>query len=108
MSPPGALAGAAAPAHEAALGKVALALAHARTSGECAPLIAAMVGLRPLLPSLPSPFAPVLDGIEQRLQSSAMFGEESCSFSLHDLYDSLDTWIERAGMRLREAPARSA
>jgi hypothetical protein len=37
-----------------------------------------------------------------------MFGEESCSFSLHDLYDSLDTWIERAGMRLREAPAGSA
>ena len=108
MSPPGAPTPAAAPGHEAVLREVALALARARTSGECAPLIAAMVGLRPLLPSLPSAFAPVLDGIEQRLQSSAMFGEESCSFSLHDLYDSLDTWIERAGMRLREAPARSA
>jgi len=105
VNAPGARAAAGAPAHEAALREVALALAHARTRGECAPLIAALVGLRPLLPSLPSAFAPVLDGIEQRLQSSAMFGEESCSFSLHDLFDSLDTWIERARMRLRETPA---
>jgi len=105
VNAPGARAAAGEPAHEAALREVALALAHARTRGECAPLIAALVGLRPLLPSLPSAFAPVLDGIEQRLQSSAMFGEESCSFSLHDLFDSLDTWIERARMRLRETPA---
>jgi hypothetical protein len=96
------------PAHEAALGAVALALAQARSSGGCTPLIAALAGLHALLPGLPAAFGPVLEGIEQRLQSSAMFGEESCSFSLHDLFDSLDTWLERARMRLLETAARSA
>ena len=94
-------------AHEVALRAAQQTLAHARATGECAPLIAALAHLHPLLPTLPAAFGPVLDGIEQRLQSSAMFGEESCSFSLHDLFDSLDTWLERARMRLLEAAAGS-
>ena len=92
-------------AHEAALRALAQPLAHARASGQCAPLIAALPGLRSLLPSLPPAFGPVLEGIEQRLQSSAMFGEESCSFSLHDLFDSLDVWLERARLRLLDTAA---
>jgi hypothetical protein len=98
-------AAAAEPAHEAALREVALALAHARTSGACAPLIAALAGLRPLLPS---PAFRLRAGAGRHRAAPAviaMFGEESCSFSLHDLFDSLDTWIERARMRLRGTPA---
>lgn len=104
MNPPAGLG----QAQEAALGAVARALAQARASGGCGPLIASLADLHALLPGLPPAFGPVLEGIEQRLQSSAMFGEESCSFSLHDLFDSLDTWLERARMRLLEAAARSA
>ncbi|HPU51939.1 MAG TPA: hypothetical protein PK359_10295 [Burkholderiaceae bacterium] len=100
MTPPVALAR----EDETALTQVARALAAARASGDCAPLIASLSALHALRPRLPSAFGPVLEGIEQRLQSSAMFGEESCSFSVHYLFDSLDTWLERARMRLSGTP----
>ena len=87
----------------AVLETLAAALAVARTQGDPRALIAALPGARDLLPALPPAFGPVLDGIEQRLQSAALFGEESCSFSLGDLHDAMATWIDRAGLRLAQA-----
>jgi len=42
----------------------------------------------------------VLDKLIDSLQSSALFTEESCSFSREDLLDSLQTWIDKARARL--------
>ena len=42
----------------------------------------------------------VLDKLLDSLQSSALFTEESCSFSREDLLDSLQTWIDKARARL--------
>jgi hypothetical protein len=95
-------------AQEAALQALEQALALARSRGETAPLGAALAGARTLLPALPPAFGPVLDGIAQRLESSAMFGEESCSFSPTDLHDALGTWIARARLRLAQAGAARA
>lgn len=92
---------------ERLLTALASALAGARADGDCRRLIAEMARTQALLPALPAAFEPVLQGISQRLESSAAFGEESCSFSLTDLYNSLDTWIARARLRLTEA-ARAA
>jgi hypothetical protein len=35
-----------------------------------------------------------------RLESSALFSEESCSFSHGDLLDSLALWMDKAELRL--------
>jgi hypothetical protein len=35
-----------------------------------------------------------------RLESSALFSEESCSFSQKDLLDNLQLWAEKAQARL--------
>jgi len=35
-----------------------------------------------------------------RLESSALFSEESCSFSQRDLIDSLQMWADKAALRL--------
>jgi len=53
-----------------------------------------------LLSSLPPRFAEVLHGLVDRLESSALFSEESCSFSQKDLLDSLQMWIDKARIRL--------
>ena len=84
----------------AVLETLSAALTVARTQGDPRDLIAALPRARGLLGSLPPAFGPVLDGIEQRLQSAALFGEESCSFSLGDLHDAMATWIDRARVRL--------
>ncbi len=49
-----------------------------------------------LLSSLPAPFEAVLFNLLDRLESSALFSEESCSFSQTDLWDSLDMWTKKA------------
>lgn len=49
-----------------------------------------------LLPGLPDIFGVVLLGLLDRLESSASFAEESCSFSQHDLFDSLQLWLDKA------------
>lgn len=89
----------------AVLAALSSALAVARAQGDPRDLIAALPRARGLLASLPPAFGPVLDGIEQRLQSAALFGEESCSFSLGDLHDAMGTWIDRARLRLEQARA---
>lgn len=54
-----------------------------------------------LIAALPPKFAPVLNGLLDRLESSALFDAESCSFSQRDLLDSLQLWLEKAEQALR-------
>lgn len=53
-----------------------------------------------LTSALPPQFEQVLLQLLDRLESSALFDEESCSFSQKDLIDSLKLWIDKAGTRL--------
>lgn len=48
------------------------------------------------LSDLPPRYLQVLDDVLTRLESSALFDEESCSFSVKDLRDSLQLWLEKA------------
>lgn len=50
----------------------------------------------PLLAELPSRYAEVLDSVLMRLESSALFSEESCSFSRTELIDNLALWLDKA------------
>jgi len=47
-------------------------------------------------PGLPPRFHPVLESLLQPLESSALFSEESCAFSRHDLAASLRQWLQAA------------
>ena len=53
-----------------------------------------------LLSALPEKYTLVLNDILDRLESGALFTEESCSFSQRDLLDSLTLWTEKAGKQL--------
>ena len=57
-------------------------------------------GLQRLPAELPERFATVLHELLNRLESSALFSEESCSFSQVDLLDSLQMWLDKAQARL--------
>jgi hypothetical protein len=56
--------------------------------------------LRLLLGALPPRYTAVLLGLLDRLESSALFAEESCSFSQTDLLDSLQMWLDKAQAQL--------
>lgn len=49
-----------------------------------------------LLRDLPAVFEGALESILERLESTAMFGGESCSFSQSDLLAALTIWLEKA------------
>ena len=49
-----------------------------------------------LLQTLPPRYSEVLFNLLDRLESSALFTEESCSFSQKDLLDSLQMWADKA------------
>lgn len=53
-------------------------------------------GQQALLAALPPRYGEVLLGLLDRLESSALFAEESCSFSQVDLFDSLQMWLDKA------------
>jgi hypothetical protein len=53
-----------------------------------------------LLAALPPRFGEVWLGLLDRLESSALFSEESCSFSQSALLDNLDMWLQKAGEKL--------
>ena len=53
--------------------------------------------------ALPPRFTEVLLNLLDRLESSALFSEESCSFSQKDLLDSLQLWADKARERLTAA-----
>lgn len=56
-----------------------------------------------LLAALPPRYGEVLLGLLDRLESSALFSEESCSFSQKDLLDSLQMWVDKARGVLQRA-----
>ncbi|QTN28069.1 hypothetical protein HZ993_22965 [Rhodoferax sp. AJA081-3] len=49
-----------------------------------------------LLDTLPPRYGEVLLGLMDRLESSALFSEESCSFSQQGLLDNLQVWVDKA------------
>lgn len=53
-----------------------------------------------LLAALPPRYGEVLLNLLDRLESSALFAEESCSFSQRDLLDSLQLWLDKAATQL--------
>ena len=53
-------------------------------------------GQNVLLSALPGKYSDVLLQLLDRLESSALFTEESCSFSPKDLLDSLQMWLDKA------------
>ena len=55
-----------------------------------------------LLEALPPRYAEVWLGLIDRLESSALFSEESCSFSQVDLLDSLSMWLDKAEQQLNK------
>lgn len=54
-----------------------------------------------LLTALPARYAEVLHGLLDRLESSALFDAESCSFSQRDLTDSMRLWLQKATAQLQ-------
>lgn len=56
-----------------------------------------------LLAALPPRYGEVLLQLLDRLESSALFSEESCSFSQTDLLANLQVWLEKAGGQLHPA-----
>lgn len=50
--------------------------------------------------ALPEKYAVVLNDTLDRLESSALFSEESCSFSQRDLLDGLQLWCDKAQAQL--------
>jgi hypothetical protein len=55
-----------------------------------------------LAAALPSRFDEVLSQLLNRLESAALFTEESCSFSQKELLDSLQLWIDKARLQLQK------
>lgn len=49
---------------------------------------------------LPGPFGEVLGKLLDRIEASALFSEESCSFSQKDLMASLQLWADKARAKL--------
>jgi hypothetical protein len=49
-----------------------------------------------LLAALPPKYGTVLNDTLDRLESGALFSEESCSFSQRDLLDGLQLWCDKA------------
>ncbi|RRS02781.1 hypothetical protein EIP75_18570 [Aquabacterium soli] len=47
-------------------------------------------------PSLPPRYLDVLDRVLSQLESSALFTEESCSFSQADMLGALRDWLHKA------------
>lgn len=47
-------------------------------------------------PALPARYTEVLERVLSQLESSALFTEESCSFSQGDMIAALGDWLQRA------------
>jgi hypothetical protein len=56
-----------------------------------------------VLAALPPRYATVLMQLLTSLESSALFTEESCSFSQVDLLDKLQMWLDKAAAELEKA-----
>jgi hypothetical protein len=51
--------------------------------------------------NLPQRYSDVLNGQLDRMESSALFSEESCSFSHKDQLAALRIWLEKAHQQMR-------
>jgi hypothetical protein len=49
---------------------------------------------------LPEKFGTVLGDLLDRIESSALFSGESCSFSQQGLFDNLQLWADKAKVKL--------
>lgn len=56
-----------------------------------------------VLTGLPERYSLVLHDLLDRLESSALFSEESCSFSQSGLLDNLQLWLDKARAQLEKA-----
>lgn len=65
-------------------------------------LVARFRSEKALLNELPSVFEGALESILERLESTAMFSEEACSFSQTDMVAALNVWLEKAESYLRK------
>ena len=85
----------------AALATLRTALADFRShaSGDRAFILAAR-SQHAVFKALPSKFEEVWLGLVDRLESSALFSEESCSFSQTDLLDNLAFLLDKAEAKL--------
>lgn len=54
---------------------------------------------------LPGKYALVLNDLLDRLEASALFSEESCSFSQKGLLDNLQVWADKARKQLEQPTA---
>jgi len=52
--------------------------------------------------NLPHRYGDVLHGLLDRIESSALFSEESCSFSQKDQLAALRVWLEKATEQLHQ------
>lgn len=50
--------------------------------------------------ALPPKYGEVLTNLADRIQSSALFDSDSCSFSQSDLLDALEVWAQKANEKL--------
>ena len=64
--------------------------------GSVTELITAFRSEKSLLAELPSVFEAALESILERMESTALFAEESCSFSQNDMVDALADWLSHA------------
>ena len=61
-----------------------------------------LAALQSALAALPTRYSNVLLDLLDRLESSALFTEESCSFSRSGLLDSLQVWADKAQAVLQD------
>ena len=83
--------------HNQALDAIQAALDQVRAQTLGVHAFSATVHNHPtLLAALPERYRVVLDDLLNRLESSALFTEESCSFSQSALLDNLQLWVDKA------------
>ena len=76
------------------------ALVALRAGGAVASFAALARDSQALRRAPPARYDEVLQGLVDRLESAALFTEESCSFSQKDLIDSLQLWLNKADGQL--------
>ena len=70
--------------------------AHGQGSLSAAALSDTARAQKALLAALPPRYGEVLLNLLDRLEASALFSEESCSFSRSSLLDHLQAWVDQA------------
>ena len=89
------------PSHASSLNALGQSLAQLRADAlGVAAFCAQARAQEPLLAALPPRYGEVWLGLLDRLESSALFSEESCSFSQSALLDNLDMWLQKANQQL--------